>query len=341
VGSAAMVRGGGLRLPAPVAVGLGLGALVATVAAALVLGGTRVPLADAASALFAFDGSRAHVIVVEVRLPRALLAIVVGAGLGVAGALMQAVTGNPLAEPSILGISWGAALVAVAAQSAIGIDTTAGLVPFALLGAAAAGLVVVALGSAGGAGLTPERLIVAGAAMSGLLAALVQGMLVLDRESLEAARHWLAGSLSGRGFDVLTATLPYQVAGLLVTAALARPLGALALGDDVARALGQRVATVKLGAALAVILLAGSAVAAAGPIVLVGLAVPHIARHVVGRELARLLPTCALLGGLLVLVADICARLVLAPEELPVGVMTAVLGAPILLHVARRGMGPR
>ena len=179
----------------------------------------------------------------------------------------------------------------------------------------------------------------AGAAVSGLLAALVQGMLVLDRESLEAARHWLAGSLTGRGFDVLTAALPYQAVGLALAAGLARPLGALALGDDVARGLGQRVATVKLGVALAVVLLAGSAVAAAGPIVLVGLAVPHAARHLVGRDLVRVLPACALLGGILVLLADIAARVVIAPEELPVGVMTALIGAPVLLHVARRGAG--
>lgn len=333
--------GGGLGLPAPLLLVLAVAALLAALAAAVVFGATRVAVADALRAFTDFDGSRAHVAVVEVRLPRALLAATVGSALGVAGALMQAVTRNPLAEPTILGISWGAALAAVGAQTVLGIATGAGLVPFALAGAAAAGAVVVALGSAGGAGLTPERLIVAGAAISGLLAAVVQGILVVDRESLEAARHWLAGSLAGRGFDVLLAALPYQAAGLVLTVVLTRPLSAFALGEEVARGLGMRVATVKIGAAATVILLAGSSVAVAGPIVLVGLVAPHAAYYLVGRQPERFLPTAAVLGALLVMLGDVAARLVIAPEELPVGVMTALLGAPVLLHVARRGAAPR
>jgi iron complex transport system permease protein len=339
--TAAVIAGGALRLPAPMLAALALLALAAAFVAAVVLGATRVAFADALRAFTDFDGSHAHVAVLEVRFPRALLAATVGAGLGVAGALMQAVTRNPLAEPAILGISWGAALVAVGAQTVLGIATGAELVPFALAGAAVAGAVVVALGSAGGAGLTPERLIVAGAAMSGLLAAVVQGILVLDRESLEAARQWLAGSLTGRGFDVLVAALPYQVAGLALAAVLARPLSAFALGEDVARGLGLRVASVKVGAAVAVVLLAGSSVAVAGPIALVGLAVPHAAYHLVGRQPARFLPASAVLGALLVMLSDVAARLVIAPEELPVGVMTALIGAPVLMHVARRGTNRR
>ena len=336
-GTTAAIAGGELRLPAAMLAALALLALAAALLAAVVLGATRIALGDVIAAFTDFDGSREHVAVVEVRFPRALLAAAVGAGLGVAGALMQAVTRNPLAEPGILGISWGAALVAVGAQAFLGIGSAAGLVPFALAGAAAAGAVVVALGSAGGAGLTPERLIVAGAAISGLLAAVVQGILVLDSESLEAARHWLAGSLAARGLDVLAAALPYQIAGLALAAVLARPLGAFALGEDVARGLGLRVATVKVGVAVAVVLLAGSSVAVAGPIVLVGLAVPHVAYHLVGRQPARFLPASAVLGALLVVLGDVAARMVIAPEELPVGVMTAVLAAPVLFHVARRG----
>lgn len=335
-GRAAPNAGGELRLRAPALAALALAALALAFAAALVFGATRVATAEAIDAFTAFDGSRAHVAVVEVRLPRALLAATVGAGLGVAGALMQAVTRNPLADPAILGVSWGAALVAVGAQTLLGVATSAQLVPFALAGAAVAGAVVVALGSAGAAGLTPERLIVAGAAISGLLAAVVQGILVLDQESLQAARHWLAGSLAARGFDVLVAALPYQVGGLALAAGLVRPLSTLALGDDVARGLGLRVAGVKVGAAVAVILLAGSSVAVAGPIALVGLAVPHAAYYLVGREPARFLPAAAILGALLVMLGDLAARVVVAPEELPVGVMTALLGAPVLFHVARR-----
>lgn len=327
--------------PGPI-VGFAGGALLAfALAASLMLGATQLSPADAVGALVAPNGSRAHVVVIEARVPRTLLAVAVGAALGVAGALMQAVSRNALAEPSLLGISWGAALAAVAAQYAFGVDSAGAFVPAAVTGAAIAGLLVISLGAVGRAGLTPERLVVAGATVSALLATLVQAVLVVDRQSLEVARRWLAGSLAGAGFDALLAALPYFAVGAVLALALARPLNTLALGEDVARGLGQRTGVVKAVAALAVVLLAGAAVAVAGPIVLVGLAVPHVARAAVGRDLVRLLPACALIGAVLVLVGDVAARLVLAPEELPVGVMTALLGFPIFLHVTRRGASAR
>jgi iron complex transport system permease protein len=325
------------RLSGPLVVAAGCALLALALAASVMLGATRISPADAVGALVAPNGSRAHVVVIEARVPRTLLAAAVGAALGVAGALMQAVSRNALAEPSLLGISWGAALAVVAAQYALAVGSAAAFVPAAVAGAAAAGLLVVSLGAVGRAGLTPERLVVAGAAVSALLAALVQAVLVVDRQSLEVARRWLAGSLAGAGVDALLAALPYLAAGAALAFALARPLTTLALGEDVARALGQRTGGVKAAAALAVVLLAGAAVAVAGPIVLVGLAVPHVARAAVGRDLVRVLPACALLGAVLVLAGDVAARLVIAPDELPVGVMTALLGAPIFLHVARRG----
>jgi iron complex transport system permease protein len=327
--------------PRPLLLGLGLAALGLALAASVALGTAAIPLERTISAFIAYDGSREHVIVMEARLPRTLIAAAVGAALGVAGGLMQAVSRNALADPSILGVSWGAAFAAVGAQLVFEVGSATSLVLFGLAGAAGAGLLVVGLGAAGHGGLTPERLVVAGAALSALLAALVQGLLVLDRESLEAARRWLAGSLVGQDTDVLVAALPYQVAGFALATALARPLTTLALGETVARGLGQRTGRVKLATAVAVVLLAGSAVAMAGPIVLVGLAVPHVARFVVGHDLRRALPACALLGAVLVLLADVAARLVLAPEELPVGVMAALVGAPVFLHVARRGAGLR
>jgi len=229
-------------------------------------------------------------------------------------------------------------LAAVGAQVVVGIDTAAALVPVAIGGAAIAGLVVVVLGATGRAGLTPERLIVAGAAVSGLLAALVQGLLVLDRESLEVARRWLAGSLNGASWDALVAATPYLVAGTVLSACLVRSLSTLALGEDVARGLGVRTGLIKGAGAVAVVALAGGSVALAGPIILVGLVVPHAAVAFVGRDLAPLLVTCAVLGALLVIVSDIVARIVVAPEELPVGVLTALVGAPVLLHLARRGV---
>jgi iron complex transport system permease protein len=328
----------GRALSGSFALALSAAALVLVSGAGLMLGASTVSAADVLSALIAFDGSAQDVTVVEVRLPRVVVAAVVGASLGVAGALMQAVTRNPLAEPSLLGVSWGAALAAVGAQVVAGIGTAAALVPVAIGGAAIAGLAIVVLAASGRAGLTPERLIVAGAAVSGLLAALVQGLLVLDSESLEVARRWLAGSLIGASWDALSAAAPYVVAGTVLSAFLVRPLSTLALGDDVARGLGVRTGRVKGGAAIAVVALAGGSVALAGPILLVGLAVPHAARALVGRDLAPLLVMCAVLGAMLVIVSDIVARVVVAPEELPVGVLTALVGAPVLLHVARRGV---
>jgi iron complex transport system permease protein len=325
-------------LPRAVVLALALAALAVAAGAGLMLGSSTISPAVVGGALTAFDGSAEHTTVVDVRLPRLVVAAVVGASLAIAGALMQSITRNPLAEPSLLGVSWGAALAAVGAQVVAGIDTGDALVPVAIGGAAAAGLAVVVLGATGRTGLTPERLIVAGAAVSGLLAALVQGLLVLDRESLEVARRWLAGSLNGAGWDALSAAAPYLIAGAVLCVFLVRPLSTLALGENVARGLGVRTGLIKAAGALAIVALAGGSVALAGPIILVGLVVPHAARVLVGRDLAPLLIACGVLGALLVIVSDIVARIVVAPEELPVGVMTALVGAPVLLQVARRGV---
>ena len=331
---------GGGRLALPLVLGLGGAALTGALLASLAIGATLIPLDRALSVLAAPDGSREAVIVADARLPRTLLAAAVGAALGVAGAVMQAVSRNPLAEPGILGVSWGAALGAVGAQVALGIGSPSAAVGFALLGAALAGGIVVLIGSLGRGGLSPTRLVVAGAAVSTLLWALLQGLLVVDQQSLEASRRWLAGSLVGRDVDSLAQVLPYIGAGLVLALLLARPLTALSLGDDVARGLGQRTGAVKAGAALAVVLLAGAAVAVAGPIVLVGLAVPHMARALVGRDYVRVLPVSALLGAVLMLLADVAGRRVIPPEEIPVGVMAALVGAPVFLHAVRRGVRP-
>jgi iron complex transport system permease protein len=331
---------GGGRLTLPLVLGLGGVALVGALLASLAIGATVIPLDRALSVLAAPDGSREAVIVADARLPRTLIAAAVGAALGVAGAVMQAVSRNPLAEPGILGVSWGAALGAVGAQVGLGVGSPAAAVGFALLGAAVAGGIVVLIGSMGRGGLSPTRLVVAGAAVSTLLWSILQGLLVIDHASLEASRRWLAGSISGRDTASLLHVAPYLGAGLVLALLLARPLTALSLGDDVARGLGQRTGAVKVGAALAVVLLAGGAVAVAGPIVLVGLAVPHVARALVGRDYARVLPVSALLGAVLVLVADVVGRRVIPPEEVPVGVMAAIVGIPVFLHAVRRGVRP-
>ncbi|MQA86695.1 MAG: iron chelate uptake ABC transporter family permease subunit [Streptosporangiales bacterium] len=344
--SAAERAGAGLagygRLPLPGLLLALLGglALAAAVVASISLGTVFIAPETIVAAFTSFDGSDQQVIVLTVRLPRAMIAAAVGATLGMAGAVMQAVSRNPLAEPGILGISWGAALAAVGAQVLLGVGSLTGLVWCALVGAAAAGAAVVMLGALGRRGLTPAKLVVAGAAVSALLAAVVQGLLVLDRESLEGARRWLAGSIVGTNETLLLQVLPYQLAGILLALLLARPLTTFSLGEDVARGLGQRTGFVKGGAAAAVVLLAGSAVAAAGPVILVGLAVPHLSRFLFGRDYRRVLPAAAVLGALLVVVADVAARFVIPPEEVPVGVMTALVGGPYFVHVVRRGMAP-
>jgi len=335
VTAAVSQRVGRGRLPGPLLAALGLGALAVAVFASLVLGARTISPQQVLSALFAFDGSPSHVAVIEARLPRTVVAVAVGATLGVAGSLMQAVGRNDLADPTILGISWGAALATVAGQIVLRVDSASLLVALAMAGAALAAAVIVALGLLGRGGFAAERLVVAGAAISGLLAALVQGLLVVDRESLEAARRWLAGSLTGAGWDGLVATIPYLVAGALIAAAVARPLTTLGLGEDVASALGVRPRPVQAATAVAIVALAGASVALAGPVALVGLAVPHAARALVGRAMGPQLTACCVLGALLLVVSDVVSRVVLAPEEMPVGVVTALVGAPVLIHVAR------
>jgi iron complex transport system permease protein len=329
----------GRRPAGPLLVVAALMAVALAACASLMLGARTIGPGEVLAALLRFDGSPQHVAVAEVRLPRTVVAIAVGAALGMAGALMQALGRNELADPFLLGISMGAALAAVGGQVVLGVASAAMLAALAMAGAAVACAAVVALGLLGRGGLAAERLVVAGAAISAMLAALVQGLLVVDRESLEVARHWLAGSLTGAGWDGLVATLPYLGVGLLAAAVVARPLTTLGLGEDVASALGVRPRPVQALTAVAIVALAGASVALAGPVALVGLAVPHAARALVGRAIGPQLVACAVLGAVLVVVADILARVLLAPEELPVGVVTAVVGAPVLLGVARRRTG--
>jgi iron complex transport system permease protein len=324
------------RLSSPVSLGIGVALLLAAAYASLVMGTAGATPVKAAQALFAFDpSSDTHVIVRTARLPRMVIGIGVGAALAIAGAIMQALTRNPLADPSILGINYGAALTAVAAVVVFEVGVE-GAVPAALAGAAAAAVVVYLLGSAGGGGLTAMKLTVAGAAIAALLFAVMQGVLVLSEQSLEQGRRWLAGSLSGQDLDTFLVIAPYLGAGLIIALALGRALTTFELGEETARGLGQRTALVKGAGGLAVVLLAGSAVAIAGPIGFVGLAVPHLSRAVVGSDYRRVLPHAALHGAVLLLLADVAARLVIPPRELPVGVMTALVGAPFFLHIASR-----
>jgi iron complex transport system permease protein len=302
----------------------------------IAVGAKGIPLGDVVSALLEDDGSESAAIVRELRVPRTLIGLGVGVGLGLAGALMQALTRNPLADPGILGVEAGAAAAIVAAIGLLGLTEPRTYVWFAFLGAAGASVVVYALGSGGRAAATPVRLALAGVAVTYALTAFTNGMILLDDRAFDEFRHWVVGSLAGRDFEILADIGPFLVVGVLIALALARPLNALALGDDSGRALGARVGRTRALGALSITLLCGAATAIAGPIVFIGLVIPHMARAIVGPDQRWVLVYSALLAPILLLTADIVGRIVISPAELEVGVVTAVLGAPVFIALVRR-----
>lgn len=312
-------------------------ALAVIVVLSLAYGTKSVGVADVWGALWHFDPDVGNqVIVRDMRLPRTQLGIIVGMALGLAGAVMQGVTRNPLADPGILGVQAGASLAVVIGISTFGVSTYFGYTWFAFAGAAVASVVVYAIGSMGRGGATPVKLALAGAAMTALLTSLTTTILLLDLSTLDEYRFWAVGSLLGRDDSVALQVLPFFLAGLVLALLSARSLNLLALGDDVARALGQRVGAARAVSALCVVLLCGSAVAAAGPIGFIGLTVPHIARAICGPDYRWVLPWSMVLAPILLLGSDVIGRLVLPSSELQVGIVTAVLGAPFFIALVRR-----
>lgn len=312
----------------------GVGLLSLCLLASVRFGAAGIGTGDVIRAFMDFDGSEEALIVWDLRVPRALAAALVGAALGISGAVMQGLTRNPLAEPGVLGINAGAALAVVGAVFFLNVSSVAAYAVFASVGAGVAWGVVYALGSLGGT--TPVKLTVAGAALESLLASLTTAILIIDQRTLEEIRFWLAGSVAGRDSDLLLRALPWIGVGLLLALGLGRGITALSLGEDVATGLGQRTALTKLAAALAIVLLAGGSVALAGPIIFVGLVVPYAARSLVGVDYRWILPYSAILGAVLLVCADIGARLLIRPQELPIGVVTALVGAPFFIYLARR-----
>ena len=266
----------------------------------------------------------------------AVLSIAVGAALGLAGALMQGLTRNPLADPGILGVNAGATFAMVIGMTALGLTSMGQFLPMAFLGAAAAAVLVHAIASLGRDGATPMKLAITGAALTAGLASWTTGLLLADRKTMESFRFWQVGTIGGRGLEVLLTGLPFLVIGALLALTGARLLNTLALGDDLARGLGRRTTRDRLVIALAIVLLAGTATALAGPIAFVGLVVPHVVRSLVGPDYARVLPFSMLAGAALVVVADTVGRVVLPPSEVQVGIMAAVVGVPVFLALIRR-----
>ena len=319
--------------------GLVIVLLLAGVAASLLVGSRGLAPDRVWELLWHPDGSLESAVVRGQRLPRTVLGLVVGAALGLAGAVMQALTRNPLADPGILGVNAGAALVVVAFVAVSGVTDIGAYVWFAGAGAGAAAATVYAVAGVGRPDSSPVRLALAGVAVSAALASLTSAVVLADQEAFNEFRFWVAGSLQGRGWSELGAVAPFLGVGLVLALSIAGALGVLMLGEDTARGLGVKVSRVRTLALLAVTALCGAATAAVGPIAFVGLAVPMVARALMGHDL-RWISACSLaLGALWLLTADVLAR-VLAPEEVAAGIVAALVGGPVFVLVARRRRVP-
>ena len=283
-------------------------------------------------------GDPDQVVVRDLRLPRAVIGIMAGAALGVVAAILQGATRNPLADPGLLGINAGASLAVVAAIAFLGVASPFGFIWFAFGGAALAAVVVFAIGSTGG-GASPAKLALTGAALTAATTPLITLLLIRDVGTLSQFRFWSVGSLAGRGMETAGVLWPFLVVGLVLAGWLAGRLNLLALGDDVARGLGVRLSTTRVVTAVTVIVLAGTATSLAGPIALLGLAVAHAARGLVGADYRWLTPLAGVLGAIVLVAADVIGRVVVAPAELEAGIVAAIVGAPVLIALVRRTKG--
>lgn len=312
-------------------------ALVVVLALSITVGARPIALIDIWNALTAFDATQTnHKIILDLRLPRTLVGLLVGAALGLSGAILQGATRNPLADPGILGINAGATLCVVLGISVFGITQLSGYVWLAFLGAGAAMLVVYLVASLGREGATPVKLALAGAAVTAALTSVTSAILITNVETLDQIRFWQVGALTGRTTDILLQVAPFILAGIVLALITARILDGLALGDDVARGLGLKVQRGRAMVGFAAVILAGAATAAAGPIAFVGLTVPHLARAFTGPNYRWILPYSMLLAPILLLGADIIGRIIVPPGELQVGIVTAALGAPFFIALVRR-----
>ncbi len=310
-----------------------LAVLLLVAMASIAVGAKELSVAQVLHGLFEDSGTYADVVVDE-RLSRTVLGLLVGAALGLSGAVLQALTRNPLADPGLLGINAGASAAVVTAITYFGVTSLTGYVWFAFFGAAAVGALVWFLG--GSRGATPVRLALAGTAISAALYGYLQAVMIMDDAALARMRFWTVGSLSTATDETIRQVLPFLVVGTLLAFVLARPLNAVAMGDDTAKALGADLNRTRALSMLAATVLCGAATAACGPIVFVGLMVPHIVRSFTGPDLRWIMPYAAVLSPVLLLGSDVIGRVVARPSEVQVGIITAIIGGPVFIFLVRR-----
>ena len=309
--------------------------LILAIIASIVLGARDVPL-SAVIAAVSGDTSSVDASAVSTRIPRAALGVAVGSALAVSGVAMQGVTRNPLADPGILGVLSGASLAVVIGLAFFGqMAQSTGTILLAIIGAAIAAAFVYFVGSLGRGGATPLKLALAGAATSAAISSLISAIILPRSEVMDSYRFWQIGSIGGAEWPTLVRAIPVFAVGLIICMVSAGLLNSLALGDDVAAGLGVNVGAARLGISIGAVILCGVATALAGPIGFVGLIVPHIMRHIVGTDHRWLIPTAALAGASLLLFSDAIGRLLVRPEDLDVGVVMPLLGAPLFIWIVR------
>ncbi|WUH99880.1 iron chelate uptake ABC transporter family permease subunit [Spirillospora sp. NBC_00431] len=331
---AATPSGPRVRRPALLAGSLAL--LVVLCLLSIAVGTRQIPLDEVVRALTGPHDTETGTIVWDVRVPRTLLGVLAGAALGLGGAVLQGLTRNPLADPGLLGVSAGAGFALMLAVGVAGMTSLYGYVWFAFAGALVASVVVYVLGGLGRGGQTPVKLALAGIAVTFLLESITRGVSLVDPQVLNRYRFWSAGSLAGQDTSLVVQVLPFIAVGAVLALSIAPALNNLALGDDVAASLGRRLRLIRMQGAVAVMLLTGAAVAVAGPIVFIGLVVPHAVRAISGPDQRWLLPLTAVLASCLLLGADIAGRVVARPQELDVGIVAAFIGAPFFILLVRR-----
>ncbi|MFH9242098.1 FecCD family ABC transporter permease [Streptomyces anulatus] len=310
-------------------------ALAAVMVASVALGSRDVPWSDVVAALGGADDTLGRAAATK-RIPRTVLAVVIGAALGLAGGVMQGVTRNPLADPGILGVNMGASLAVVTAVAFFGLTSPTGYIWTAIAGAAFSALFVYTVGTLGRGGATPLKLALAGAATSAAFASLVSAVILPRNDIAGSFKLWQIGGVGGASFERIGQVMPFLAVGFAVCLLSARALNSLALGDELAAGLGERVALARAVAALGAVLLCGAATAVAGPIGFVGLVVPHTCRLLVGVDHRWLLPLSTVLGAILLTAADVVGRIVARPSEIDVGIVTALIGAPFFVYIVRR-----